>query len=109
MTIALGIDRLDYTKGIPERLRALRAFFRTYPQFHRRLTLIQVVVPSRENIHGYNDLRSEIEGLVSSINGEFSEPGWTPIQYMHRSVPRASCSRSIAPPVSPSSRRSKMA
>lgn len=88
MTIALGIDRLDYTKGIPERLRALRAFFRTYPQFRRRLTHIQVVVPSRENIQGYRDLRSEIEGLVSSINGEFSEPGWTPIQYMHRSIPR---------------------
>lgn len=88
MTISLGIDRLDYTKGIPERLRALRAFFRTWPQFRRRLTHIQVVVPSRENIQGYRDLRSEIEGLVSSINGEFSEPGWTPIQYMHRSIPR---------------------
>jgi len=88
MEIAIGIDRLDYTKGIPERLRALRAFFRSDPQFHRRITLIQVVVPSRENIPGYKDLRFEIEGLVSSINGEFSEPGWTPIQYMHRSIPR---------------------
>ncbi|HEX4310158.1 MAG TPA: trehalose-6-phosphate synthase [Acidobacteriaceae bacterium] len=88
MEIALGIDRLDYTKGIPERLRGLRAFFRSYPQFRRKLTLIQVVVPSRENIPGYRDLRSEIEGVVSSINGEFSEPGWTPVQYIHRSVPR---------------------
>ncbi len=88
MTISLGIDRLDYTKGIPERLRALRAFFRAHPQFRRRLTHIQVVVPSRENIQGYRDLRSEIEGLVSSTNGEFSETGWTPIQYMHRSIPR---------------------
>jgi trehalose 6-phosphate synthase len=88
MVIALGIDRLDYTKGIPERLRALRAFFRGYPQFRRKLTLIQVVVPSRENIQGYKELRSEIESLVSSTNGEFSEPGWTPIQYMNRSVPR---------------------
>ena len=88
MVIAIGVDRLDYTKGIPERLRALRAFFRSYPQFHRKLTLIQVVVPSRENIQGYKDLLSEIEGLVSSINGEFSQTGWTPVQYMHRSVPR---------------------
>ncbi|MFZ0271123.1 MAG: trehalose-6-phosphate synthase [Acidobacteriaceae bacterium] len=88
MVIAVGIDRLDYTKGIPERLRALRAFFRTWPQFRRRVTLMQVVVPSRENIPGYKELRSEIEGLVSSINGEFSDPGWTPIQYMHRSIPR---------------------
>ncbi len=88
MTIAVGVDRLDYTKGVPERLRALRLFFRSCPQFHRKITLVQVVVPSRENIQGYKDLRTEIEGLVSSINGEFSEPGWTPIQYMHRSVPR---------------------
>jgi trehalose 6-phosphate synthase len=88
MEIALGIDRLDYTKGIPERLRGLRAFFRSYPQFRRKLTLIQVVVPSRENIPGYRDLLAVIESLVSSINGEFSEPGWTPVQYIHRSVPR---------------------
>jgi trehalose 6-phosphate synthase/phosphatase len=88
MEIAIGIDRLDYTKGIPERLRALRAFFRAHPQFRRKITLIQVVVPSRENIPGYKDLLSEIEGLVSSTNGEFSDPGWTPIQYMHRSIPR---------------------
>jgi len=88
MEIAIGIDRLDYTKGIPERLRAFRAFLRTYPKFHRKITLLQVVVPSRENIPGYQELRSTIEGLVSSVNGEFSEPGWTPIQYMHRSIAR---------------------
>lgn len=88
MEIAVGIDRLDYTKGIPERLRALRAFFRNFPQFRRKLSLIQVVVPSRENIPGYQELRATIERLVSGINGEFSEPGWTPIQYMHRSIPR---------------------
>jgi trehalose 6-phosphate synthase/phosphatase len=88
MEVALGIDRLDYTKGIPERLRAFRAFLRTCPQFRRKVTLLQVVIPSRENIPGYQELRSTIEGLVSSVNGEFSEPGWTPIQYMHRSIPR---------------------
>jgi trehalose 6-phosphate synthase len=88
MQIALGIDRLDYTKGIPERLRAFRAFLRGFPQFRRKLTLIQVVVPSREAIPGYQELLSDIERLVSTINGEFSEPGWTPVQYMHRSVAR---------------------
>lgn len=86
--VALGVDRLDYTKGIPERLRALRTVFRSYPQFRRKLTFIQVVVPSRENIAGYQDLRGEIEQLVSSINGELAEPGWTPVQYLHRSIPR---------------------
>jgi trehalose 6-phosphate synthase/phosphatase len=86
--IALGVDRLDYTKGIPERLRAIRALLREHPEFRRRITLIQVVVPSRENIPRYQELRSEVEQLVSSLNGEFSEPGWTPVQYMHRPVPR---------------------
>ena len=50
--------------------------------------MIQVVVPSRENIPGYKALRSLVERLVSGINGEFSEPGWTPVQYIHRSIPR---------------------
>jgi trehalose 6-phosphate synthase/phosphatase len=88
MEIALGIDRLDYTKGIPERMRAFRAFLRLYPDFRRKLTLMQVVVPSREGIPGYQDLLTDIERLVSAINGEFAEPGWTPIQYMYRSIPR---------------------
>lgn len=86
--IALGVDRLDYTKGIPERLQAMRALFRTHPDLRRKLTFIQVVVPSRENIPGYQELLSQIERLVSSINGELAEPGWTPIQYLHRSVSR---------------------
>jgi trehalose 6-phosphate synthase len=88
MEIAIGVDRLDYTKGIPERMRAFRAFLRLYPRFRRKLTFIQVVVPSREGILGYQHLLSDIERLVSAINGEFAEPGWTPIQYIHRSVPR---------------------
>jgi trehalose 6-phosphate synthase len=88
MQIAIGVDRLDYTKGIPERLSAFRAFLRGFPQFRRKVSLIQVVVPSREAIQGYQDLLSDIERLVSAINGEFSETGWTPVQYMHRSVDR---------------------
>jgi trehalose 6-phosphate synthase len=88
MEIAIGIDRLDYTKGIPERLRAFRAFLRTFPQFRRRITLMQLVVPSRTNIPGYQELRATVERFISEINGELSEPGWTPIQYMHRSIPR---------------------
>ena len=87
-TIAIGVDRLDYTKGIPERLRAFRAFLRDNEQHRRKITLIQVVVPSRENILGYQNLRADIEHLVSSINGEFSETGWTPVEYIHRSIPR---------------------
>lgn len=86
--IAIGVDRLDYTKGIPERIRAVRAFLREYPEFRRKFTLIQVVVPSRENIQRYQELLSNLERLVSSVNGELAEPGWTPIQYMHRAIPK---------------------
>jgi trehalose 6-phosphate synthase/phosphatase len=86
--IVLGVDRLDYSKGIPERLRAFRALLREEPELRRKITLIQIVVPSRENIPRYQELRSEIEQLVSSLNGEFTEPGWTPVQYIHRSVSR---------------------
>lgn len=86
--IALGVDRLDYTKGIPERLKAYRAFLRTYPEFHRRVELFQIVVPSRESIPRYQELKSEVEQLVTQINGEFGVPGWIPINYIHRSIPR---------------------
>jgi trehalose 6-phosphate synthase/phosphatase len=88
VTTILGIDRLDYTKGIPERIRAFALFLRKYPACRRRTCLVQIVVPSRENIPGYQQLRSEIERLVSQVNGEFAEPGWVPINYIHRSVSR---------------------
>lgn len=86
--IVLGVDRLDYTKGIPERLKAFRILLRRYPELRHRVTLVQVVVPSREEIPNYKDLRREVELLVSQINGEFTEGGWVPIHYMHRNLTR---------------------
>jgi trehalose 6-phosphate synthase/phosphatase len=86
--IAVGVDRLDYTKGIPERIKAFGYFLRKYPEFHRKVELIQIVVPSREGIPRYDQLKLEIEQLVTHVNGEFSEPGWVPINYLYRSVPR---------------------
>ncbi len=88
MVTVLGIDRLDYTKGIPERLKAFGLFLRQHPELHRKTTLIQIVVPSRESIPGYQILKAEIERLVTQVNGEFAEPGWVPINYIHRSLPR---------------------
>lgn len=88
MQIALGVDRLDYTKGIPERLKAYRAFLRSYPDYHHRVVLFQIVVPSRESIPRYRELKNEVEQLVTQINGEFGVPGWIPINYIHRSIPR---------------------
>ncbi len=87
--ILLGVDRLDYSKGIPEKLRAFRNMLERYSDLHNKLALIQIVVPSREDIPGYQTLLSEIEGLVGEINGEFSQPGWVPVQYMFRNFERA--------------------
>jgi len=86
--IVLGVDRLDYTKGIPHRLRALQLALKRHPELHRKMTMLQLVVPSRENVHEYQELRAQIEQLVSQINGEFAQPGWTPIQYLFRNLER---------------------
>ncbi len=85
--ILLGIDRLDYTKGIPERLLAFGAALAQYPELRERVTLIQVVVPSREKIPQYQGLKERIENLVGQINGQFTRPGgWVPIHYVFRQL-----------------------
>jgi trehalose 6-phosphate synthase len=86
--LVLGVDRMDYTKGIPERLKAFRILLRRHPEMRRQIRLVQVVVPSREEIPDYKDLRLDVELLVSQINGEFTQPGWVPIHYMHRNLTR---------------------
>ena len=86
--IMLGVDRLDYSKGIPLRLQAFKNALKLSPELRGKITLIQIVVPSREDIADYQKLKAEIEGLVSEINGIFAEPGWVPVQYLFRSVPR---------------------
>lgn len=87
--LILGVDRLDYTKGIPLRLEAFRRALRNHPELQERVTLIQVVVPSRDDIPQYRELKTRIEQLVSEINGEFTRPGgWVPIHYVYRAVDR---------------------
>lgn len=86
--IILGIDRLDYTKGIPSRLEAFRNALRRHPDMLQNITLVQIVVPSRVDIPKYNDLKVEIERLVSEINGEFTRSGWVPIHYIFRHLTR---------------------
>ena len=86
--LVLGVDRMDYTKGIPERLKSFRIMLRRFPELRGKITLVQVVVPSREEIPDYKDLRLDVELLVSQINGEFTQPGWVPIHYMHRNLSR---------------------
>ncbi len=84
--LILGLDRLDYTKGIPHRLRAFGEALKRYPELHRRLTMIQVVVPSREEVYEYSRLRKEVERLVGEINGRYTQPGWVPVHYQYRSL-----------------------
>ena len=85
--LLLGVDRLDYTKGIPQRLRAFEYALENHPELRERVTLIQVVVPSRAAIPRYEELKKEIERLVGRINGRFTKPGaWVPIHYVYRSL-----------------------
>lgn len=87
--IILGVDRLDYTKGITYRFKAFKNALERYPELRRKVTLVQVVVPSRRQIPVYRDLKVEIERMVGKINGEFTSSGWIPIHYIYRSLKRA--------------------
>jgi len=85
--LAVGVDRLDYTKGIPERLRAFRALLTEYPELRDKVCLFQLVVPSRTRIPAYQRLKSEIDELVGEINGAFATPKWTPVHYQFGTLP----------------------
>jgi len=86
--IILGVDRLDYSKGIPQKMLAIKNLLDRFPDLRGKVTLIQVVVPSREDIPQYQQQKSEVEGLVSEINGEFTRTGWIPVHYVFRSLTR---------------------
>lgn len=86
--IMLGVDRLDYSKGIPFRLKGYMKALEDYPELRGKVTLVQVVVPSRQEIPEYQHLKSTIEGLVKRINDRFARPGWTPVQYTYSSLER---------------------
>ena len=86
--IMLGVDRLDYTKGIPERLLAFANALERYPELRGQLSLVQVVVPSRRKVEEYEALKQEIEQLVGQINGQFADMSWTPVHYVFRSLDR---------------------
>lgn len=86
--IILGIDRLDYTKGIPERLLAFRNALERFNDMHGKATLVLIVVPSRQEVQEYSWLKRDIERMVGEINGIFTRPGWVPVHYMYRSLTR---------------------
>ncbi|KXA96848.1 alpha,alpha-trehalose-phosphate synthase [candidate division MSBL1 archaeon SCGC-AAA259I09] len=82
--IIVGIDRLDYTKGIPERLRAFELFLEENPEFQGEVTLVQRIPPSRSSVKEYQSILNQINRLVGEINGKFEKADWTPIKSFHR-------------------------
>ena len=86
--VLLGVDRLDYTKGIIERLRAIELLFAERAELRGRLAFVQIAVPSRGEIREYRELRRDVEELVGRINGRFTDPGGdVPVHYLYRGVP----------------------
>ena len=86
--LLLGVERMDYSKGLPQRIKAFRQLLQNYPENLGSATLIQIAAPSREAVNAYAALRQELESLCGSVNGDFGELDWMPVRYIHRSVAR---------------------
>jgi trehalose 6-phosphate synthase len=86
--LVLGLDRLDYTKGIPERFRAFERLLEKYPEFRGKVSLIQVVVPSRTAVATYAELKEGLDQLIGRINGRFGRHGYVPIHYYFKHLDR---------------------
>ncbi|RFU48597.1 alpha,alpha-trehalose-phosphate synthase (UDP-forming) [Paraburkholderia sp. DHOC27] len=86
--LLLGVDRLDYSKGLPQRVHAFRELLANYPENRNSATLIQIASPSRENVDAYEVLRRQMDSLCGEINGDYGELDWMPVRYIHRNVAR---------------------
>ena len=86
-TIILSVDRLDYSKGIPQRLEAYELFLSQNPTCHNKITYLMICTPSRTKVKDYSLLKQEVDGLIGKINGRFGNPGWTPIHYLYQFFP----------------------
>ncbi|MGE0518242.1 MAG: bifunctional alpha,alpha-trehalose-phosphate synthase (UDP-forming)/trehalose-phosphatase [Candidatus Binatia bacterium] len=82
--LILGVDRLDYTKGIPDRIRAFERLLECHPEYRERVVLFQLAVPSRSEVPEYRRQKRQIDELVGRVNGRFATPQWSPIHYLHR-------------------------
>ncbi|UII31593.1 bifunctional alpha,alpha-trehalose-phosphate synthase (UDP-forming)/trehalose-phosphatase [Fulvivirga ulvae] len=85
--LMLSIDRLDYSKGIPARLQIFDIFLSKHPEYQGKVSLLMIVVPSRDNVEKYKHLKEEVDLLVGRINGKYGSMNWTPIHYFYRSFP----------------------
>ena len=82
--LLVGVDRLDYTKGIPRRLLAYERMLEQHPELRGKVRLVQVAVPSRTGVEAYQEFRTLVDGLVGRINGAFGTPSWVPVHYIFR-------------------------
>lgn len=87
--LLVGIDRLDYTKGIPRRLLAYERLLHDHPELRGRVRLVQVAVPSRTQVDAYAEFRNTVDSLVGRINGRFGTPNWAPVHYVYRNLSEA--------------------
>jgi len=86
--LILGVDRLDYTKGLPHRLRGFAQLLRRFPEHRKRVRFLQIAPVSRGDVSEYRTLRRELDELVGTIDGEYADFDWTPLRYLTRSVAR---------------------
>jgi trehalose 6-phosphate synthase len=84
----IGVDRLDYSKGLPDRLKAFGRLLERHPEVQKKVTLLQIAPTSRGELKSYADIKDELAGISGSINGRFADFNWTPIRYIQRNVPR---------------------
>lgn len=84
----IGVDRLDYSKGIPQRFRAYQLLLEKIPDLHEKISFLQIAPPTRGAVEAYQAIREETEHLAGRINGQFATLNWTPIRFIHRPFPR---------------------
>src|SRR5262249_8537552 len=98
--MGIGVDRIDYTKGIPERFRGIEAFLEMCPSYRGKFTFVQIASPSRPEIERYHDLIQEVQREADRINRRFQTSDWRPIVLLTRSHSHRKSSRTIARPIS---------
>jgi trehalose 6-phosphate synthase len=87
-SLVIGVDRLDYSKGLPAKFRGFEELLSRWPEFKSRVTFLQVAPVSRREVAQYRTLRRELDGLAGRINGKFAEFDWTPVRYLNKTMPR---------------------
>jgi trehalose 6-phosphate synthase len=86
--VIIGVDRLDYSKGLVERFNGYRRFLEEHPDWLGRVSFLQIAPPTREEVHTYEHIREELDALSGRINGQFAHVDWVPIRYVNQGYPR---------------------